>query len=154
MGKNLKSLKRYLEDEEVDVQFHTFTKSTLTVKDSSVLVDAEPDRIVKSLVFKDENDCFLLAIVSGNKRVDEEKLSKAHGSKVRMAKAREVEKATGYKIGEVPPVSHDIETYIDSKIMDFDKVFAGGGSTHALIEINPKDILNLSDAKISNIGKK
>ncbi|MFP4005525.1 MAG: aminoacyl-tRNA deacylase [Candidatus Hadarchaeia archaeon] len=146
------NLEEYLRERGVDAKFHRFSKSTLTVEDSSELVDAKAERVVKSLVFKDSHGNFFLVIAPGDRRVDEEKLSEERGSPVRLAKAREVEEVTGYKIGEVPPVSHELETYMDSKINDFETVFAGGGSTHALVELPTKDIKGLSDPTVLDLS--
>ncbi|KXB00645.1 hypothetical protein AKJ41_03915 [candidate division MSBL1 archaeon SCGC-AAA259O05] len=127
----------------MEAEFYEFSEPTLSVEDSARQLNVKPEKIVKSLVFEDKDDSPLLAIVSGVDRVDLEKLSDAHGSEVRVAKARKVEKFTGYKIGEVPPVSHGLETYVDEKIMDFDSVIAGGGSTHTLVELDPRNLIAL-----------
>lgn len=147
----MEELRSYLKEEDVDADFHEFSESTLTVEDSSELVDVDSERVVKSLVFRDTNGDFLVAVVPGDSRADEDKLSKVRGSQVRMAKAREVEEATGYKIGEVPPVFHGLDTYVDSSVVDFKRVFAGGGSTHALVELNPEDIVSLTNAELVDI---
>lgn len=147
----VEELKKYLNKKGADATFYEFSESTLSVEDSAEQLDIDPEKIVKSLVFKDEEDSPLLAVVSGVKRVDEEKLSKAHGSEVKMAKAREVEDFTGYKIGEVPPVGHDFKTFMDLEVIDFDTVVAGGGSTHTLVELDPEDILNISNAELAEI---
>lgn len=146
-------LRDYLDKNGVEAKFYEFSDPTLSVEDSARQLDVDPERIVKSLVFKDERGDPLLAIVPGVKRVDEDKLSEAHGSRVGMAKAREVENFTGYKIGEVPPLSHEIPTFLDSEIMEHDTVIAGGGSTHTLIELDPDDIVRVADAEVVDIGE-
>lgn len=153
MGRSkVKDLKKFLEENGVKNKFHEFSESTLTVEHSSERLGVDPEIIVKSLVFKDGDGNPLLAVVSGENRADEDKLSEVHGSEVKIAKAREVEDFTGYKIGEVPPLIPNLKTYLDSEIFDFDRVIAGGGSTHTLVELNPKDILRLADAEIAEIS--
>ncbi len=147
----MEKLESYLEDKGIEAEFHEFSESTLTVDDSAELLDIEPDRIVKSLVFKDEEDEFLMAIVPGNSRVDESKLSEVHGFEVKMAKAREVENRIGYKIGEVPPVSHGLKTYIDEASVEYETVVAGGGSTHVLMEFSSDNIKELNDSVVCDI---
>ncbi len=148
----VEELKKFLHRKEVEFEFYEFSEPTLSVKDSAKQLDVKPEKIVKSLVFKDEDSSPLLAIVSGVVRVDEDKLSDVHGSKVEMAKAREVENFTGYKIGEVPPVSHGLKTYMGPDIMDFETVIAGGGSTHTLVELNPRDIKGITEAELAEIS--
>lgn len=149
----VEELKNFLERKNIDSNFFEFSEPTLTVEDSARQLEVEPKKIVKSLVFKDEKNNPILAIVPGNAEADEEKLSEIHGSKISIAKAREVEEFSGYKVGEVPPVSHGLKTFIDSKIMEFDKVIAGGGSTHTLVELSPKDIVEVTEAETGQISK-
>ncbi len=146
-------LKNFLERENIEYNFFEFSEPTLTVEDAARQLEVEPEEIVKSVVFKDEEDTPLISVVPGNTEVDEEKLAKIHGSKVKIAKAREVEEFLDYKVGEVPPVGHDLKTFVDSKVMEFDKVIAGGGSTHTLVELFPDDIVEVTDAKIGKISK-
>lgn len=148
----MKKLKRFLKENEVNAKFYEFSEPTLTVEDSARQLEVKPEKIVKSLVFKDQENNPLLAIVSGNKEVDENKLSKVQESGIQMAKAREVEQFTGYKVGEVPPINHGLKTYMDEKILNFDTVIAGGGSTHTLIEIDPYDIKQITDAELADIS--
>lgn len=147
----VRKLKRFLEQNDVETDFYEFSESTLTADDAAEQLEVEPERIVKSLIFMDENSNPLLAIVPGEERADEDKLSKIHGEDIRMAKAREVEDFTGYKIGEVPPVSLGLPTFADSEVIEFETVIAGGGSTHTLVELRVEDILNLTDATVVDI---
>jgi Cys-tRNA(Pro) deacylase len=146
-------LKEYLDKNGVEAKFYEFDEHTITVEAAAKRLNITADKIVKSIVFIDQDGKPLLAIVSGDKRVDEKKLAEASNSQqVRIAKAREVEKFTGYKIGELPPVGHGLRTFVDSKVMSLDKVIGGGGSTHTLIEISPNDIVKLTNAKVCNIS--
>ncbi len=149
----VKRLKNFLEKENIDASFFEFSEPTLTVEDAARQLEVESEKIVKSLVFKDEKNNPLLAIVSGNTEVDPEKLSEICGSDVNIAKAREVEEFSGYKVGEVPPVSHGLKTFVDSKVIEFDKIIAGGGSTHTLVELSPEDIIEVTSAEIEDISE-
>jgi Cys-tRNA(Pro) deacylase len=149
----ISKLKEYLDKNDVEAKFYEFDEHTITVEAAAKRLNITADKIVKSIVFIDQDGKPLLAIVSGDKRVDEKKLAEASNSQqVRIAKAREVEKFTGYKIGELPPVGHGLRTFVDSKVMSLDKVIGGGGSTHTLIEISPNDIVKLTNAKVCNIS--
>jgi Cys-tRNA(Pro) deacylase len=146
-------LKEYLEKNGVEAKFYEFHEHTITVESAARQLNITADKIVKSIVFIDQDGKPLLAIVSGDKRVDEKKLAQASNSQqVRIARAREVEKFTGYKIGELPPVGHGLRTFIDLNVMKLDKVIGGGGSTHSLIEISPNDIVKLTNAKVCDIS--
>ncbi len=149
----VETLKKFMDREGVEAKFYEFSESTLSVEDSASQLKVDPSRIVKSLVFKDSRNNPLLVIVSGVKKADEEKLSDVYGSKISMAKAREVEEFTGYKIGEVPPICSGLKTFLDSEILEFESVFAGGGSTHTLMELDPRDIVRVANATLAEISR-
>lgn len=150
---SVERIRNYLKEKEIDFEFYEFSESTLTVKDSAEQLDIDPKRIVKSLVFKDEDGSPILVVVSGNKRVDEDRLSEIHGSSVSMAKPKEVERYTGYRVGGVPPVSHGLKTFVDLDVVDYETVIAGGGSSGALVKIDPRDIIRVTSAELVDVGE-
>jgi Cys-tRNA(Pro) deacylase len=146
-------LRRLLTDEGVEAEFYEFHGHTMTVEAAADQLETTPEKIVKSVVFVDEAGEPMVAIVRGDMRVDERKLTEAStASAIKIAKAREVERFTGYKIGEVPPVGHGLRTFVDRKVMALEKAYAGGGSIYTLLEISPKDIARLSKAETAEIG--
>jgi len=66
-----------------------------------------------------------------------------------------VKRFTGYEVGSVPPVGHKrkIRTFIDEKVMSFDKVVGGGGEINTLLEISPAEIRRLTDGEVRDISK-
>ena len=81
------------------------------------------------------------------------KLSALTGAKVKIASADSARVLTGFEVGSMPPLGHTsrIPTVIDQKVMSFSKVYGGAGTPDALIELNPRDIARLAEAKIANI---
>ena len=79
-----------------------------TAKDAAYSLKCEVGAIVKSLLFKSE-DNFLICLVAGDKRCSLNKLKKILQKKdVSMANAEEVKKNTGFSIGGVAPVAHTV----------------------------------------------
>lgn len=127
----------------------------MTVADAERHLGVSRERIAKSIVFVDENNAPILAIVPGDRKVSATKLAAACGvSQVRIAGSKEVEELTGYEVGAIPPVGHEkeqLKTLIDSQLLTLEKVFGGGGSLNVLLEINPRDIKRLAKAKVADI---
>lgn len=149
-------LEAYIRDNKIDAKIPVFHKSTRTVEDAEKRLGINRERIVKSVLFVDERGVPILAIVSGDRRVSEEKLARACGvGTVRVARPRAVKSLTGYEAGALPPVGHKkrIKTFIDPKVLSFEKVYGGGGAINALLEINPKDMKRLTDAVVVNISE-
>ena len=151
-----KELQDYLRSEDVKGKFHVFTEHTMTVNAAVKQLGVSPDKIIKSMLFIDNNGHPLLAIVPGSRRVSKKKLARiCQVPFVRRATPFEVKNYTGFDVGAVPPVGHKqpLPTYIDKQSTEFTTVIGGGGSTNTLLEISPTDVQRLTKATIHDISK-
>jgi len=149
-------LEAYLQREGVNARILTFEKHTMTVEDAERQLGISRERIIKSMLFVDEKGVPIVGIVTGDKKVSEEKLMEVYGAqKVKIARPSAVKSLTGYEVGALPPVGHKrtFRTFIDPKVMTFDKVYGGGGAINALLEINPQDIKRLTNAEAVDISE-
>jgi prolyl-tRNA editing enzyme YbaK/EbsC (Cys-tRNA(Pro) deacylase) len=123
-----------LRDLGLDVEVQELADSTRTAQEAASAVGVEVGQIVKSLVFVDEEGP-LLCLCAGDRRVDTAKL----GSDVRQANGDEVREATGYAIGGVPPIGHDlpVRTVVDESLLRFDLVWCAAGTPHAVFPVAP-----------------
>ncbi len=114
-----------------------------TVRQACEEMNCAPEKIIKSILFADENKNCVLAIVLGNDRVSEKKLCTAAGVKsLKIASEKEVFENTGYEIGGVPPISiFGVRTIIDKKVMLKETVTGGGGDNIHLLQISTKELL-------------
>jgi Cys-tRNA(Pro) deacylase len=147
-------VKNLLDGAGVDYKIHLTHGPTMTAQDAATQLHVPLVTIVKSIIFADQDNSPILAIVSGDKRVDRKKLASVIGaSKVRIASAEDTKTLIGYEVGTMPPVGHRtrILTVMDQRVMSFSKVYGGSGTTEALIEIAPNDVARLTDAKIADI---
>jgi len=149
------NLRNYLKKAGVYAKFLRFREHTRTVDAAARQLGVCREKIVKSLLFIDDRGLPVLAIVTGDRRVDEAKLAVACNAKnVRRATPSEVKFFTGYEVGAVPPIGHKtkIKTIIDEEVFKFDRVIGGGGDVNTLLEISPLDIKKLTDGEIRDIG--
>jgi len=149
-------LEAFIREEGVNAKILTFKEQTMTVKSAARQLGVNREKIVKSVLFVDENGVPVLAIVTGDRRVSERKLAVACGAqKVRIARPSSIKHLTGYEAGALPPIGHkkSIRTFIDPKVMSFNKVYGGGGAINALLEISPQDIRRLTNAKVVDISE-
>ncbi len=148
------AIKSYLEATGARYKIHSTRGPTMTAPDAARELHVPLSTIVKTIVFTDQDDRPLLAILTGDRRVDRGKLSAAAGaSRVRIASAEDTKKFTGFEVGTTPPLGHTqtLRTVIDQTVMGFDKVYGGSGTTDALLEISPRDLAMLTNAKIADI---
>jgi Cys-tRNA(Pro) deacylase len=149
-------LEAYLQKREVNAKILTFKKHTMTVEHAEKQLRVSRENIIKSMLFVDEKGVPILAIVTGDRKVSEEKLTKICGAqKVKIARPRAVKSLTGYEAGALPPFGHrkPIRTVIDPKVMVFERVYGGGGAINALLEIDPQDIKRLTNAEVVDVSE-
>ena len=102
----VKRAKEALKKFNSEIKVIELEQTAWTAIDAANSLNTEVGSIVKSLLFRNEEN-FLLCLVSGDKRCSLNKLKKIFNSKdLSMASPDEVKDQTGYTIGGVSPVGH------------------------------------------------
>ena len=116
-----------------DVITIPLTEDKKPVRNLEALLESEgrdPASVVRSLLFKTGSDNYVLLAVAGGGRADWANLRKHLGErKLKMADFDQVEAATGYVIGAVPPIAlpESLTVLLDNNINDYDTVIIGSG---------------------------
>ena len=103
----------------------------------------DPDSVVRSLLFKTKSNNFILLAAAGGGRADWAVLRKhLDERKLRMAEFDEVEQATGYVIGAVPPIAlpENIRVLVDESLSDYDDVIIGSGVLGYALGLSSNDL--------------
>ena len=140
-----KLLKKFDESQKVIV----LETSARTAIEAASSLGCEVGAIVKSLLFKADNN-FFLCLVSGDKRCSLNKLKKIINTQnVSMATPEEVKQTTGFTIGGVSPVGHikELKIYIDSSLSRFKEIFAAAGHPNCIFKINYESLIDLSNGE-------
>jgi prolyl-tRNA editing enzyme YbaK/EbsC (Cys-tRNA(Pro) deacylase) len=144
----------YIRDAGAEARVQEFPDGTHTAQDAADAVGCELAQIVKSLVFVcDER--FVVALVPGDRRGDSEKVARAAGaSSARVAKADEVEQATGFGPGAVAPFPLP---KVDLVLMDgafsrYPLVWAGAGSTKHVLGMTPTELARVARARTADVS--
>ncbi len=112
-------------------------------------------QIAKSVIFKRKEDgVAVLVVTSGDRRVDEKKVSALVG-KVGRADADFVKAQTGFSIGGVSPVAHlnPPVTLLDQDLWRFDVVWAAAGHPHGVFQLQPEDLKRLTGAPVADVAQ-
>jgi Cys-tRNA(Pro) deacylase len=120
--------------------------SARTAKDAANSLKCEVGAIVKSLLFKVDDD-FLICLIAGDRRCSLNKLKKTLEKKdIKMADAFEVKENTGFSIGGVAPVAYlkDLDVLVDKSLNRFEKVYAAAGHPHCIFEITYKELVKIT----------
>jgi prolyl-tRNA editing enzyme YbaK/EbsC (Cys-tRNA(Pro) deacylase) len=136
---------------EVDVR--EFPDGTRTAEDAARAIGVTVGQIVKSLVFLVDGAA-VLALVSGDNRLDESRLAAATGgASVQRADADAVRQATGFPIGGVPPFGHPVPlpTYVDEDLLRFDVVWAAAGTPRHVFPADPAALVEATGGRAARL---
>ncbi|MGE5649505.1 MAG: YbaK/EbsC family protein [Bacillota bacterium] len=110
--------------------------------------------IAKSIVFRRlADDAPVMVVASGANRVDEGKVAALVGALGR-ADARFVKERIGYAIGGVCPIGHVQKTVmlVDEDLLRFDSVWAAAGHPHAVFNLTPQQLLEMTGAPVADVA--
>lgn len=120
-----------------------------TAVDAATAVGCEVGQIVKSLIFDLDGE-FVLALTSGDKRVDTDVLSRLAGAdRCDRADAEAVREFTGYAIGGIPPFGHAnlVRAFFDPALEAHEVVWAAAGTPRHVFPIEPTKLKNAACAQ-------
>ena len=139
----------------IEVRPREFAQSTRTAAEAAEAIGVRLGQIVKSLVFT-VDDCPVLALVGGDRQLDERKLAAAAGGTVsRRPDADVVRAVTGFPVGGVPPFGHarSLPVFVDRGLLDFDEVWAAAGTPHVNFPVDPRLLAEATEGTIADVGR-
>ena len=139
----------YLRQAGVEARIEELEAGTATAADAAKAAGCTLEQIVKSIVVICDGRP-VLALVPGDRRVDLDKIAAAAGAAgARIAKAAEVEEATGFEPGAVAPfpLPNVADVLLDQSLLAHDVVWIGAGSTMHIAALSPSDVARLARAR-------
>ena len=124
-----------------------------TAQEAADALGVQLGQIAKSVIFRrKEDDAAVLVVTSGDRRVDEKKVSALVG-KVGRADADFVKARTGFTIGGVSPVAHlhPSVTLLDQDLWRFEEIWAAAGHPHGVFQLRPDDLRQLTGAPQADV---
>ena len=126
--------------------------SARTALEAAESLNTDVGSIVKSLLFKSENN-FILCLVSGDRRCSLNKLKKIKQQKdISMANPQSVKEVTGFTIGGVSPIGHlkEVEIFIDNNLKRFQNIYAAAGHPNCVYKVNFENLLKMTNGKVED----
>lgn len=105
------------------------------------------------LIITTEMGYFALIKAGDRERVDFEQLKKVlQCERVKLASRKQVLKITGYEVGNVPLVGHQLPVILDGRLLQQPFVFGGVGNANFTLKIDSQDLekINKVVAKIDS----
>ena len=138
----------------VDVRPHEYPDGTRTAADAALAIGVDLGQIVKSLVFCVDGEV-VIALVSGDNRLDEAKLARAAGGQDAWREdAETVREATGFPVGAVPPFGHrePLRVFVDRDLLEYDELWAAAGSTHHNFCVTPSALVRATGGTVCDLA--
>jgi len=150
-------LQRFIDQHRIEAAIIPLNEHTATVSEAAQALGVETDQIIKSLVFR-LNDEPLLVINNGLARVDRKKVASVLGvgrKRVKFASPDLALEATGYVVGSMPPFGHltNLRTLIDTAITKLDVIYGGGGSIDAMMRMTAAELLRITGGTVVDVSE-
>jgi prolyl-tRNA editing enzyme YbaK/EbsC (Cys-tRNA(Pro) deacylase) len=145
----------FLRDAGAEARIEEFSSGTPTAAEAAEAVGCDLDQIVKSLVLVCDGRP-VVALVPGDRRGDPAKVARLLGGHdARVARAEEVEQATGFAPGAVAPFAlREVETVLmERTLLRHRLVWAGAGSPSHLVGLAPRELGRLTRARPADVVK-
>ncbi len=142
----VKRVQEFIKKFDPKLEILVLDTTARTAKDAANSLKCEVGAIVKSLLFKAEEN-FLICLIAGDKKCSLNKLKKILNKKdVSMANADEVKLNTGFSIGGVAPVAHklSLNIFIDKSLSRFQHIFAAAGHPNCVFKINYDNLIAIT----------
>jgi len=152
--KSVLKVKEFLKNIDDSFELIILDETARTAEDAAKSLKKEVGAIVKSLIFKTNDNDFYLCLVSGDNFISEKKLTVIIEKKVTKASADEVKTQTGFSIGGVPPVAHispPTRIFIDESLKRFDIIFAAAGHPYVVFGITFENLFKITKGEIRDI---
>jgi Cys-tRNA(Pro) deacylase len=118
--------------------------------ESARQLGVDEHHVVKTLVMEDEHAKPLIVLMHGDRTVSTKNLARQIGAKrVEPCKPEVANRHSGYLIGGTSPfgTKKQMPVYVESSILEMDKIWLNGGRRGFLVSIEPKVLTALLAAK-------
>ena len=150
---SVKRAEKSLKEFDPNLNVITLNSSARTAQEAAASLGCEVGAIVKSLLFKTEQN-YTLCLVAGDKKASLNKIKKILNIKdASMALADDVKNVTGFTIGGVSPIGHlnEITILIDSSLERFNHLFAAAGHPNCVFKISFTDLYKITQGSIEEL---
>lgn len=147
-------LKKYIEEHHIEAELLFFKETCHTVADAAKALGVQEDEIVKNICLLDDTGRLILVVVKGEDRVSTTRVGRVLGIPTpRIATEEEVLHKTGFLCGGVPSFGFDAEFIIDTRVMEKEVIYTGGGSENAMARMSTKALQNANNGMIVRVRR-
>ncbi len=147
---------RMLETAGIAYQEHVYDVEDGALDGVSVArkLNEDPDQVYKTLVTQADNRGYYVFVIPVAARLDMKAAARAAGVKsIAMIPQKELLPLTGYIHGGCSPVGmkKPFPTIFDETVVLFDTIMVSGGRVGVQVEVNPEDLIKVTNGKMAAI---
>ena len=147
----------FLDSKNITYTPHKLPKDKLGALEAAKLLGVDSDLVFKTIVaIRPKGGKHILAVVPATHQLNLKALAKAVGEKkIRLSTHNEAENLTGLETGGISPlalVNKGFQVVIDSSAKSHPHIYISGGQRGLNIHLNPDDLINLTNARVSDIA--
>lgn len=149
MSKSVTRVEHALAAAGIETEVQEVAESTRTAAEAAEALGCSLDQIAKSVIFRGaDSGAAVLFITAGGNRVDAELAAALASEALERADAAFVRASTGFAIGGVAPLGHltPPKAFFDKRLLEFDTVWAAGGTPRHLFPASPSELLRAANA--------
>lgn len=153
MNEYEEKLKKYIDKKNILCEHLSFKQSCHSVEEAAQTVNTNKDNFVKNICFIDSNGNLIVAIVKGEDRVNISLIKTILNTGLRTATSEEILQKTGYPCGGIPSFGYNAKFIIDTKVLEKENIYSGGGSENSLIKISSLELQKSNHGTVIMIRK-
>lgn len=147
---------RFLRERKVDFvpRLYDYVEKGGT-RESARQLGVDEHAVVKTLIFETNEKKPLIVLMHGDREVSTKMLARyLHVKTVVPATAERAAKFTGYQFGGTSPFGTraKIPVYVESSILELERICINGGKRGFLVEIDPKALTQALKTEIVEVG--
>ena len=140
---------RLLDASHISYFAHFYNAEVTDGEEVARLVDADPNRVFKTLVTEDPNHHYYVFCIPVNAHLDLKKAAKAaHAKSISMILQKNLLPLTGYIHGGCSPIGMKkaFPTFIEETAQLFDTIMVSAGKRGCQVELSPIDLAQYASA--------
>lgn len=156
MANDKTNVMRILDQKKIIYNDYSYDPNETNGEEVAKLLNEDPNYVYKTLVTVSNNNKNYVFIIPVNKELDLKKSAKVAGCKnIEMIKQKDLLPLIGYIHGECSPIGMKklFPTFIDISVVNKEYIYVSGGRVGRQIRINPNTLIELVNAKISDLTK-
>ncbi len=148
---------RMLDAKKISYTAHDLPEEKLGAAEAAEFLGVNPELVYKTIVaVRTTPGKPILALVPGNSELDLKLLAKVLGEKkVRVASYQQAEELTGLQTGGISPlalINKGFQIVLEQEALSHPAIFVSGGQRGLNIQLSPKDLRKLTNARTAKIS--